>query len=69
MKEVNYSAYGQATLGSTPGRATDQQIKSGVDRAIKKYWHRKRERTNRTKRKIWFNWWCKHKCNCFWWRI
>ena len=35
MKEVNYSAYGQATLGSTPGRATDQQIKSGVDRAIK----------------------------------
>ena len=35
IKEVNYSAYGQATLGSTPGRATDQQIKSGVDRAIK----------------------------------
>ena len=35
IKEVNYSAYGQATLGSTPGTATDQQIKSGVDRAIK----------------------------------
>ena len=35
IKEVNYSVYGQATLGSTPGRATDQQIKSGVDRAIK----------------------------------
>ena len=35
IKEVNYSVYGQATLGSTSGRATDQQIKSGVDRAIK----------------------------------
>ena len=31
IKEVNYSVYGQATLGSTSGRATDQQIKSGVD--------------------------------------
>ena len=35
IKEVNYSVYGQATLGSKPGTATDQQIKSGVDRAIK----------------------------------
>ena len=35
IKEANYSVYGQATLGSTSGRATDQQIKSGVDRAIK----------------------------------
>ena len=35
IKEVNYSVYGQATLGSTPGTATDQQIKLGVDRAIK----------------------------------
>ena len=35
IKEVNYSVYGQATLGSKPGTATNQQIKSGVDRAIK----------------------------------
>ena len=35
IKEVNYSVYGQATLGSMPGTATDQQIKLGVDRAIK----------------------------------
>ena len=35
MKEASYSVYGQATFGSTPGRASDQQIKSGVDRAIK----------------------------------
>ena len=35
IKEVNYSVYGQATLGSRPGTATDQQIKLGVDRAIK----------------------------------
>ena len=35
IKEVSYSVYGQATLGSRPGTATDQQIKLGVDRAIK----------------------------------
>ena len=35
MKEASYSVYGQATLGSTPGTASAQQIKSGVDRAIK----------------------------------
>ena len=35
IKEASYSVYGQATLGSTPGRASDQQIKLGVDRAIK----------------------------------
>ena len=35
IKEASYSVYGQATFGSTPGRASDQQIKSGVDRAIK----------------------------------
>ena len=35
MKEASYSVYGHATFGSTPGRASDQQIKSGVDRAIK----------------------------------
>ena len=42
IKEANYiqerldaTVYGQLTLGATPGTATDQQIKSGVSRAIK----------------------------------
>ena len=42
IKEINHiqerldaTVYGQLTLGATPGTATKQQIKSGVDRAIK----------------------------------
>ena len=42
IKEANYiqerldaTVYGQLTLGATGGTATEKQIKSGVDRAIK----------------------------------
>ena len=35
IKEVNYSVYGQAKLGSTPSTATSSSISSGVSNAIK----------------------------------
>ena len=35
IKEVNYSVYGQARLGSTPSTATSSSISSGVSNAIK----------------------------------
>ena len=35
QERMDATVYGQLTLGATPGTATKQQIKSGVDRAIK----------------------------------